>query len=281
MTRRLTRFLSLLLVLAGVWWGLASNQDWFLFHLRSKTIVRDAHTFALSVHGTGLDVQELGRVQYRDQSLPLWALRLAPTAAKASTVCLMAGVHGNEPAGVDALLSLATSLNSRRDAYAGLRFVLVPLANPWGWERNLRHNGDNRDPARQFVGGEAQEANLLKALFAAERCNLFIDLHEDRFHEGFYLLAYAEPAGRDLGALVRSIEADSQVQHARRGERGLFSIGEAEFDSIGKTTAALWARRNGSAHAIIVETYDGMPLEQRVSLHLMAIDRLTRLLLPR
>ena len=117
--------------------------------------------------------------------------------------------------------------------------------------------------------------------FAAERCNLFIDLHEDRFHEGFYLLAYAEPAASDLGALVRSIEADSQVQHARRGDRGLFLIGEAELDSLSKTTAASWARRNGSSHAIIVETHDGMPLEQRVSLHLMAIDRLTRLLLPR
>jgi predicted deacylase len=279
--RRLTRVLLLSLVVGAVGALLTSNRDWLFFHMHRGALVRSASTLAASLQGTGVDFQEFGRVQYGRESLPLWVLRQAGASPASSTVCLLAGVHGNEPAGVQALLSLATRLHAHPDAFAGMRYVLVPLANPWGWERNLRHNGDNRDVARKFADGDAQEAKQIKALFAAERCTIFVDLHEDRTREGFYMLAYAEQQRTELARLIRSIEADSQVHHARTGDRGLVLVSEAELAGVSATTASLWARMNGAAHAFIVETSEGLPLEERVAIHLMAVDRLVTLFLGR
>jgi hypothetical protein len=275
--RRLTRLLLLVLAVGCVAALLSANRDWLFFHLHRDSAVRDPATLASSLQGTGLDFQEFARVQYGAASLPLWVLRQPALSPQASTVCLLAGVHGNEPAGVQALLSLATRLHDRPEAFADRRYVIVPLANPWGWQRDLRHNGDNRDLSRQFVAGDAQESRALKALFAAERCETFVDLHEDRTREGFYMLAYAEPAHVDLAKLMRSIEQDSLIRHARTGDQGLVSIAESELGKVDRTTAALWARLNGAAHAFIVETSDSLPMQERVAIHLMAIDRLTAL----
>jgi murein peptide amidase A len=276
--RPLTRVLLLVFVLAAAWALVSSNRDWFLFHLHRSDSVRDGAAMTRTLQGTGLDTQQAGSVRYGGETIALWVLRHATPRPRAPTACLVAGVHGNEPAGVQALLAFAARLHDRPLAYEGIRFVLVPVANPWGWQRDLRHDGDNRDVARQFVSGESQESALLKPLFAGEHCDLFVDLHEDRIRDGFYLLAYAAGARSEVSNVVRSIEIETGVRHARVGERGLVSITETELHEVDRTTASLWARMHGAPHAFVVETSTSMPMEQRVAIHLLAIERLLRLL---
>lgn len=281
---RALRLLGIGLALVALWYGLSYKRDWFYFHARQDTVVRSVPELGAALGATGLDLQTLGHVAYGASTLPLWVLRQpaanpAPKPA-AKTICLMAGIHGNEPAGVQALLGLAQDMQARPSAFAAHRYVIVPLANPWGWARDLRHNGDNRDAARQFVDGSAQEATLLKNLFAAEHCDLLVDLHEDRFHDGFYLLAYGENDMAGVENTLRAIEAGSGIGRASVGTQGVYSFAPADFAGIARTTAPLWARMHGVPHAFIVETGERLPLAQRVAIHRLAIAGLSRLLTP-
>ena len=278
--RRALRLLAICLALVALWYGLSYKRDWLYFYARRDAVARSVGDLGAALGRTGLGLQTLGQVSYGASSLPLWALRQPALNPAAKTICLMAGIHGNEPAGVQALLALLQDMQARPAAFAAYRYVVVPLANPWGWAHDLRHNGDNRDAARQFVDGSAQEATLLKKLFAAEHCDLLVDLHEDRFHDGFYLLAYGEPNQAGVEKTLQSIETATGVRRARVGDAGVLAFEPAGFVGIARTTAPLWARMNGAAHAFIVETQDTLPLARRIAIHRQAIAGLTRLLTP-
>lgn len=277
---RALRLLAIGLVLVAVWYGFSYKRDWFYFYARRDAVTRNVSELGAALGRTGIGLQTLGQISYGASSLPLWVLRQPAADPAAKTICLMAGIHGNEPAGVQALVSLLQDMQAQPAAFAAHRYVIVPLANPWGWTHDLRHNGDNRDAARQFTDGSAQEASLLKKLFAAERCSLLVDLHEDRFHNGFYLLAYGEPNQAGLEDTLQTIEATTGVRRARVGEAGVLAFKPAGFSGITRSTAPLWARMNGAQHAFIVETEDALPLASRIAIHRQAIAGLTRLLTP-
>lgn len=278
--RRALRLLAISLALVAAWYGLSYKRDWLYFYARKDAVVRSLPELGAALGRTGISLQTLGQVSYGASSLPLWVLRQPAAHPAATTICLMAGIHGNEPAGVQALLALLQDMQARPAAFAAHRYVIVPLANPWGWAHDLRHNGDNRDTARQFVEGNAQEAALLKKLFAAEHCSLLVDLHEDRFHAGFYLLAYGETNQAGIENTLQTIETATGVRRARVGDAGVLPFAPAGFASIARTTAPLWARMNGVPHAFIVETQDALPLATRIAIHRQAIAGLTRLLTP-
>lgn len=278
--RRALRLLVICLALVAGWYSLSYKRDWLYFYARQETVARSLPELGAALGRTGINLQTLGQVSYGASNLPLWVLRKPAFNPAAKTICLMAGMHGNEPAGVETLLALLHDMAARPAAFAAHRYVVVPLANPWGWARDLRHNGDNRDTARQFVSGSAQEAVLLKKLFTAEHCDLLVDLHEDRFHSGFYLLAYGETNMAGVENTLKTIETTTGVPRASRGDHGVLAFQSAEFDSILLTTAPLWARMHGATHAFVVETHDGLPLAQRVAIHRLAIEGLSRLLTP-
>ena len=107
-------------------------------------------------------------------------------------VTISAGVHGDEPAGVWALLSLV------RDRLLDPRFSyrLWPCFNPTGFDAGTRTNAEGLDVNRSFGrGGGSPEA---KAVLTANRDRIFalaIDLHEDHEADGFYLYETGRPLG--------------------------------------------------------------------------------------
>jgi Succinylglutamate desuccinylase / Aspartoacylase family len=270
------RFFLICAFAVALWWGLSYQRDWLFFHWKRHDAVRDVAALGQALSLSGMALEQFGTARYGATALPLWVLRKPALGTPTGTMCLLAGVHGNEPAGVEALLQLAQDLKKNRQKFADLRLVIVPLANPWGWQRNLRHNGDNRDLARQFVAGQAQEARLIKVLFQAEHCDLFLDLHEDRLHSGFYLLAYGPAETQPLQAVLQKIEAAAGVQRSSVGDHGLIAIDTDDLGSQRRTTASLWARMQGIPNAFIVETQDDLPLAQRILIHNLAIDGLSR-----
>jgi murein peptide amidase A len=108
-------------------------------------------------------------------------------------VTISAGIHGDEPAGVWALLSLV------RDGLLDPRYSyrLWPCLNPTGFEAGTRVNAEGSDVNRSFGrGGNSPEA---KAILTANRDRSFelsIDLHEDHEAGGFYLYETAPSAWR-------------------------------------------------------------------------------------
>ena len=277
-TPRTLKRAALYVALAVSVWGAYYYVDWFLFYLQRNHVVRDLNAYGYDLRQTGLPVESAGSLHYGGTSLPLWVLRKPALRPHSKTVCLMGSIHGNEPAGARTLLELAQDMARRPDVYAHLNYVMLPMANPWGWARDLRRNADNDDIARQFVDGASQESELAKSVFGQAHCDLLVDLHEDRSHEGFYLLAYAPPSTAAVEAAVATIASKAGMPHAAKPAHGVWSVPVSDFQGIQLTTASLWAREHGVPLAFIVEVHDGHDLAQRVKVHTTAVEELTRLL---
>jgi protein MpaA len=67
------------------------------------------------------------------------------------TTFIMAGIHGNEPAGVGLVNRLGEYLRGNPQLLAGRRVVLMPMANPDGLAAGTRENAHLIDLNRNFV----------------------------------------------------------------------------------------------------------------------------------
>jgi murein peptide amidase A len=72
-------------------------------------------------------------------------------------VLLMASIHGNEPAGTPLLGRLRQYIDQHPDLLEGRKVLLMPVANPDGLARNIRHNVRGVDINRNFPAGNFQE----------------------------------------------------------------------------------------------------------------------------
>jgi hypothetical protein len=278
LTPRTIRFVIFCVLLVTAGWRVSYHRDWFLFYLQQDKIVRDLDAFASALRQTGLPMEAAGTIPDRGKNIPLWLIGKPALHPGRKTVCLMGSIHGNEPAGAQALLELGQDMARQPAHYADLNYVMLPLANPWGWARDLRRNSNNQDIAREFVGGRSPESDLVKKVLVQAHCDLLVDLHEDRVHEGFYLLAYAPASLPAVQAAVTAIETRSGIARATKPPQGVWHVPESGFKDIGLPTASLWARKNGVPWSLIVEVHDGYTLEQRVKLLTLAVEELSKLL---
>jgi predicted deacylase len=99
------------------------------------------------------------------------------------TLCLTAGIHGDELNGVEIVRRVADSVDP-----AGLRGVLValPIVNPHGFRRSSRYLPDRRDLNRFFPGRDDGSAasRIAHRVFeqVIRQCDYLIDFHTGSFH---------------------------------------------------------------------------------------------------
>lgn len=115
---------------------------------------------------------------------PFFRVRLH-ISRQAPTIFLTAGIHGEEPGGVEGALRW---LEGREWSKWRVNWLVLPCINPYGWERNQRRNAQRRDINRQFRNPDAcPEARLVKELVRGRRFVFSLDLHEDVDASGYYL----------------------------------------------------------------------------------------------
>ena len=202
-------------------------------------------------------------------------------------VSISAGVHGDEPAGVWALLSLV------RDGLLDPRFSyrLWPCFNPTGFDLGTRANAEGADVNRSFGrGGTTPEA---KAILTANRDRAFalaIDLHEDHEAEGFYLYEagapgrparYAGPvtaAVLGAGFALQDLQPDFEIgpqgsEVARTLVPGAVIVDgprEAPFFE-GRLPLGLVLIRKAVSCALTFETPRSRPPAERIAIHRTAV----------
>ena len=111
-----------------------------------------------------------------------------------------AGIHGDEPAGTEALLAWA---EKNYKLLSKIPLIIYPCLNPWGLIENSRLNVKGKDLNRSWdKSGEVIISEVIKRSEGA-RFRLAINLHEDYDANGIYL--YEPPHGKKRDDLADKI----------------------------------------------------------------------------
>lgn len=171
-------------------------RDYRLLMERWLTLVNRIPSLDLSVYGEA-------------EGYPLIVVRSERHDPEVPSVYLSAGIHGDEPAAVEGLIRWAeTSLGK----LASWNWMIFPCLNPWGLERNIRFDAENRDLNRFYDSKKVLQIVAQRALMKGHRFDLAVTLHEDYDARGFYLYEVAAKRphwGESLCAeLISVLDAD-------------------------------------------------------------------------
>jgi len=133
------------------------------------------------------DYSLMGNVVYNETSYPIYCIKIDNNSKK--DVIISSGVHGNEPAGVAANFELIKILQTNKELKK-YNYYIVPVVNPWGWEKATRYNYDGMDINRDFSTNNhnTQEAEIFTDYFKDLKPFAAIDLHESRSTGNFYFV---------------------------------------------------------------------------------------------
>lgn len=264
------------LLLIATYYAARKSDSWII-HWKRYTVVRDLASLQVRINAAGLPVSQIGRVEVDGAWLPVPALRR--TINGGPRLCVFSGVHGNEPAAVEAALRFAESLVKDRKLYPGLNITIVPLVNPWGWARDLRRNSANQDISRTFVSTPSAEGEMVKALLRTERCTVLADLHGDSTKQPFHVITFDNADLSVAKSITREIAARG-LPLRKGAPEAVFHRLDKDAINTARPGLSLYARRNGVPQVYNIQSPRDIEIEMRVGVHLLALDRLARAVQP-
>ncbi|MHA3772817.1 M14 family zinc carboxypeptidase [Verrucomicrobiota bacterium sgz303538] len=102
-------------------------------------------------------------------------------------IAIFAGIHGDEPAGVHALVDFLRELEANPFLFRSYRIHIYPLCNPTGYEDGTRHSRSDKDLNREFWRGSLEpEVGIMERELLVNKFDGIISLHSDDTSEGLY-----------------------------------------------------------------------------------------------
>ena len=191
-------------------------------------------------------------------------------------VLISAGIHGDEPAGVETVCSFIERKNYLRFLQEW-EITLVPCINPFGYETNTRTNHEGVDLNRKFKSpSPPQEVILAQKLFDTS-FDLTLELHEDVDSSGYYFFHTSADGFRPAlvpGILknvkpIMPINMDSEIDGipATGGIIERLTID----DTMDWWPMAYYSLSKGTRTCLTLETATRFPMRTRIEAHLKAI----------
>jgi hypothetical protein len=114
-------------------------------------------------------------------------------------VGIFAGIHGDEPEGVHALIQFLSLLESKPELATGYCLFVYPVCNPTGFEDRTRHARCGKDLNREFWNESVEpEVRVLESELVAHSFHGVISLHTDDTSQGFYGFAHGATLTKNL-----------------------------------------------------------------------------------
>jgi hypothetical protein len=114
-------------------------------------------------------------------------------------VGIFAGIHGDEPEGVHAIVQFIKLLEARPELAAGYYLSFYPVCNPTGFEDATRFSRAGKDLNREFWKNSGEpEVRLLQAELVSRSFQGIISLHTDDTSDGFYGFVGGATLTKDL-----------------------------------------------------------------------------------
>lgn len=185
--------------------------------LSQSIAARDAQALVrplveLADRGGGWQYRSVGGFSQGDRSYDLPCFRFTGPSSGSEPVRLglFAGVHGDEPAGCDAIVEFAAGLAGEPERARGYDLFFYPFVNPTGYEAGTRANALGLDLNREFWRGSAlPEVRHFEAELRARRFHGIITLHADDTCEGLY--GYSHGRTLDETLLHHALRAAERV----------------------------------------------------------------------
>lgn len=155
-------------------------------------------------------VKELDTVEYKNQKYPIYKISYNPLKDKGKKYLVISGVHGNEAAPVYAIKDFIISLNSKDVKRKDLQIDFILIVNPFGFEFNQRHNGNNLDINRDMTKLETREARILVNNFSPKDYDKVFDFHEANA-SGFFLYCYGAKNKKISDNILKELKSNNVV----------------------------------------------------------------------
>lgn len=203
---------------------------------------------------------------------PIYFFQIESLSSNPKLILIAGGVHGDEPAGVEAAIKFLERDNS--ELLAHFSFVVIPCINPAGYIYDTRENTDNVDINRSFETDEVVEAAIVKNAIRDMQFTLSIDFHEDYEAKGFYIyegIRNEQYLGPKIAKVVKSIgpiDAEDSGEETGAIAQGVYKVAS----EWGLQGLAPYLLHKHSEHVIITETPTVWDLDQRIALHLGVLD---------
>lgn len=189
---------------------------------------------------------------------------------------ISAGIHGDEPAGVETIL---TFLEKKLFApyLDSWELTLLPCINPSGFNKGTRENADGVDLNRKFRDpAPPEEVRWVQSHFQTP-FDLDLELHEDIDSPGYYLYQKENGSLSELGrSILDQVAAIMPLNDLEEIEEMPAQMGLlarlSDPDEMEWWPMALYAFSMGCRRAFTAETATCFPMEIRVEAHLRAIE---------
>ena len=188
--------------------------------------------------------------------LPLLGAKIGHRFSGRQSVLMTGGVHGDEPAGVEALLQFIEGpIKAYLDRFF---FFVLRCVNPSGYAVGTRENASGKDINRAMSDDEVAESVLLRRFIAGRQFDLFFDLHEDYEATGFYNYEGQREDRHLGGTLVDAIKSIGPVDGDENTDAGLdLPISEGLYGINPKWKDQGWsayAYYESADHVVLCET---------------------------
>jgi len=230
-----------------------------------------------------LNMKIIGQVRYDNFEFPVRLIQLTNHAADAPKILLTAGVHGNEPAGVESAVRLVERLASDPHHFKVCTLEIIPVVNPWGWSHDIRFNQQGIDVNRDFAAFVSQEARIMNNYLQNHQYHLIIDLHEDPDARGFYMYQYGrsdktvvEPIVTAIAEMGHPIEQDIKMVTLKT-QNGIIDApmwGLWYMRLTRQLSITNYGRLYNSPNVFTIETPTILDWEDRLQMHQRAIEML-------
>lgn len=227
-----------------------------------------------------LSANLFAEVAYGESNFSLQAFAWGEEALP--VVVVQAGVHGDEPGGIEAALRLLETLAEGTVPLTWHRLLVIPCANPSGFADRTRVNRAGQDINRQFHADMTQESAAIRRLLSPLQVAALVELHTDSRAAGFYLFELRQEGQLSLGQEILGtltergypVEPDPFFG-GYRGQHGLFAPtpqGLAEFQRrVPGRTLVEWGMAQGVPRTYSFEAPTLETFERSAAMHVTAL----------
>jgi predicted deacylase len=160
------------------------RQTDFIMHLEHVDL--NAYYQQLLSFSDIVQVSMIVKIVYQGKDYPVYQINHSGSQAK-HRLLVIAGVHGNEVAGILAVPKILEDIRKHPDIYKSWNITILSPVNPVGAKHESRYNGQGYDSNRDFKNFHTLEARLQRDAILQLKPDFIISLHEGP-HQGFFFI---------------------------------------------------------------------------------------------